>query len=287
MTDALPRDRHGARETEARAELVEIERHAGRIGVWRGLLFVTGALAVLLADRLPGATEAWWVGGGLALVAFGVLVRRHRRLRARAARVEAAADLARQGVARIDRRWAELPDPEPFGGDAGAPHPFARDLDLYGHASVRSLLGPVATPMGAERLDGWLLGDPPREEWIARQASVRVLAEAHALRERAAVEAVLLDRVGTDVLERFRRWLAEPADVRGSWLDAARWLLPALTVSAVALDLIGLAPSAPWALLLVAQAAVAFRAARRLHPGFARASSGAPGLRRYHRLVAV
>lgn len=287
MTPEGPRARHLTREAEARGELETLERRGLRLGVWRGVLFIGGALALLLADRLPGATAGWWGAGAVLLVVFAVLVRRHRQVRSRARRMEAVAELARRGVARIERRWHDLPEPEPVGGRGGPTHPFARDLDLYGHASVRSLLGPVATPMGRERLDAWLLGDSPHPEWTVRQAGVRVLADAHELRERAAVEASLLEPVDPEVVARFEGWLGEPPAVRGGPLDRVRWLLPAATLVAVALDLLGAAPSAPWALLLVAQAAVAFRAARRLHGGFARASSGAPGLRRYHRLFLV
>jgi hypothetical protein len=282
-----PRERYRLRAAGGAAELADLEARSRRLSFWRGVLFVGGGLAVLLGDRLPGVPAAWWTGGGLALLTFAWLVRLHRALRRRMARTSAAVRLALEGVARVDRRWDDLSPPAPVPEHGGPDHPYARDLDVYGRASLRSLMGPVATPMGAARLDGWLLGaSSPGAPW-ERQAMVRELAGLRDLREAASVEAALLEPVDEAVPARFLAWLQERPTVRGSLLDRVRWALPAATAGFVALHLAGYLPAAPWVVLLLVQAGVAWRAAPALHASFARASSGAPGLRRYHRLFAV
>jgi hypothetical protein len=253
------------------------------VSVWRGVLFLVGVPVLLLADRLPGATTWWIVGGGAALLVFVLLVRRHRRLRRRLARLEVVTLLAEQGVARAERRWhdlSEIPAPE----TAGEGHAYAGDLDLYGHASLVKLLGPVVTPMGRALRDAWLLPEGDREGWVTRQSAVRALVGRDGLRERVAVEAALLDPVERDVLERFLTWLDEPARVRGHAYDRIRWLLPGATALLGLLHFLGVAPAGGWVLGLLLQAGVAWRVGDPLHASFARASSGAPGLRRYHRL---
>jgi hypothetical protein len=189
-------------------------------------------------------------------------------------------------VARVERRWADLPAPAPTPARAGTEHPYARDLDLYGRVSLRSLMGPVATPMGHATLDGWLLEPSLATMVRARQEAVRELAARHDLRETTAVEAALLEPVDDAVLGRFLAWLVEPPAVRGSLLGRARWALPGATLLLAGLDLAGLFPAVGWVTTLIVQAAVAWRAAPPLHASFARASSGSPGLRRYHHLLA-
>jgi hypothetical protein len=283
--DVGPADRYRRIAAERALEVARLEATARRVSLLRLTTFLTGTLAILLAESLPGDPRPWWLGGGAVVVAFLVLVARHRRLRARIARAEAAHTLAREGVARVERRWDDLPPPAPASALAGEGHPYARDLDLYGRASLRALMGPLATPMGARTLDGWLLAPAPVEVLRPRQEAVRELARRHELREALAAEGALLDPVPEPVLDRFLGWLDEPGLASGRAMAVARWLLPAMTATMAVLDVAGVLPPAGWVSGLIVQAALAWRMAPRLHASFARGSSGAPGLRRYHTLI--
>jgi hypothetical protein len=238
-----------------------------------------------------GSEFAWipTAAGWLALAPLGVfvaLIGRHNAVRRELTRVVVGRTLAREGQARLERRWSDLPAPEEAPPDAGARHAYAVDLDLFGRVSLRALLGPTATPMGRAALHGWLLEQAAPPVVQARQGAVRELAGAHRLREEVAVEGRLLEPVPEAGLARFLSWCREDATVSPG-RGAVAALLPAATALLVGADVLGFVPGWPWALVLGVQAALAWRWGGELHGSFARASGGLEGLRRYHRLVAV
>lgn len=109
-----------------------------------------------------------------ALLALVRLIAAHRATGRRRRRAEILHDLNAEALSRRDRDWNALPlrhtyRPEPT-------HPFAADLDLFGHASVFHLLETVETPMGQARLQEWLLAPAPAAEIGQRQAAAAALA---------------------------------------------------------------------------------------------------------------
>jgi len=78
-----------------------------------------------------------------------------------------------RGLARLNDQWAGK-------GETGerfldAAHPYARDLDLFGPASLFEYLSGARTRAGEETLARWLLQPAPPKEILARQAAVREL----------------------------------------------------------------------------------------------------------------
>lgn len=220
------------------------------------------------------------------LAVFAMLVRRYRRLRDRRRRVEVAERLAAESVARIDRDWDALSEPVAPPAELGATHPWAFDLDLHGRASLRQLLGPVATPMGRRTLDRWLLEPLQVDALPERQAAVAELADETELREEVAVEAALLDAVDPDALRRFLAWCTAPPELTPT-AGRLAWALPLLTLGLAVADGFGWAPDWSWVAPLAVSGWVAWKWGARLHLHFVRASSGVPGIRRYHRLLAL
>jgi hypothetical protein len=86
-----------------------------------------------------------------------------------------------RGLARLQDRWAGSGETgERFLDPA---HPYARDLDLFGPASLFEYLSSARTRAGEETLARWLLAAAPREEVLARQAAVRELQARVRFRE--------------------------------------------------------------------------------------------------------
>jgi len=86
-----------------------------------------------------------------------------------------------RGIARIQDRWAGK-------GETGErflepAHPYARDLDLFGPASLFELLCTARTRAGEEALARWLLSAAPIPEIEARHGAISDLKDRVDLRE--------------------------------------------------------------------------------------------------------
>ena len=118
----------------------------------------------------------------IPVLAFIVLaVRQEKLLTSIRYRTRAMAFYER-GLARLHDRWAGT-------GKTGerfldSAHPYARDLDLFGRASLFEYLSIARTPGGEETLARWLLHPAAPDEVAARQDAVRELRTRVRLRER-------------------------------------------------------------------------------------------------------
>jgi MutS domain V len=110
----------------------------------------------------------------IPIAVFVVLAVVHGRLIRRVTAYSRAISFYEQGVARLEDRWAGT-------GITGErflepSHPCARDLDLFGRASVFELLCTARTRAGEETLARWLLTPASPDEVRDRQAAARELS---------------------------------------------------------------------------------------------------------------
>jgi len=126
----------------------------------------------------------WWPAAGA--IAFLALVVAHARVLQRADRARRAAQWYARGLERLAGRWIGR-------GRDGARflenHPYARDLDLFGRASLFELLNTANTEAGEETLAAWLGAGAAPAEVAARQAAVTELRDKIDFREDIAVLA--------------------------------------------------------------------------------------------------
>jgi hypothetical protein len=118
------------------------------------------------------------------VTAFAVLAVLHSRLIRRETACSRAIRFYEQGLARLDGSWAGS-------GVTGErflepSHPCARDLDLFGRASLFELLCTARTRAGEETLARWLLAPAPPDEVRARQAAAIELSGRVGFRESLA-----------------------------------------------------------------------------------------------------
>ncbi len=198
--------------TDSRAE------YERRLAAWRGRiaaldrvnfiisnfrLLIAGAGAVLLWMAFVRASiaPAWPVGAWLA---FGVLAVMHARRLQTFERASAAERVYLRGLDRLNGRWAGS-------GRGGAAflegHPNARDLDLFGPASLFELLNTTRTEIGELTLADWLRAPAPLPEVRARQAAIAELRPMLDFKEDVAVLA-LESPVGRTGL--LAAWAASP-----------------------------------------------------------------------------
>jgi hypothetical protein len=190
-----------------------------------GRLILAGAGAVLLWMAFVRATIAptWAVGAWLA---FGVLAVIHAKQLQRFDRARAAERVHLRGLDRLDSRWAGTGrDGAAFAQD----HPYARDLDLFGPASLFELLNTTRTEAGETTLADWLRGPAALPEVRARHGAVDELRPMLDFREDVAVLASESPVGRTGLLA---VWAAAPPI---TFPNAVRVLLAALALITIAL----------------------------------------------------
>ena len=289
---------------QAAARMVTV----GAYGTWRLVLFAAAVAGAWWQFASGNRAAAWAVLAGSA-VAFAVLVVRQRAARQRLRRAEFMADFNRAGIARVERRWADLPPAPRF--TALGSHDYATDLDLYGDASLLRLVGTCGTAPGWRTLQSWLLGRADPETVALRQEAVREMAAAMDFRDRLAAEARLAeearlaaasapgqeaptpvagtasDPIDPDApTERFLRWAESD-----SWLRNHRWVrntalvLTPVNLAAIALYVVGPAPTAALAWTLLVSVLVRTLRRKAIRRVFAQAGDGESGVRRYGDLL--
>lgn len=125
-----------------------------------------------------------------------------------------------RGLERLEGRWAGTGrQGEPF---LEASHPYARDLDLFGKASLFELLCTARTSTGERRLADWLLAAPPVAEILQRQTAIRELAPQTDFQERMALAGEDVQTEGARTPEALAAWAeASRGDAGGSlWMRA-------------------------------------------------------------------
>ena len=178
-----PRAEYDARIARWSAELARADRRHAMLSYIR--LALAGLVVVLAWQAFVShRLSAVWPFAPAAGFAAIVLV--HVRVIDRMERAGRARQLYQRGVARLDSTWAGA---GPDGARFLDGHPFARDLDLFGPASLFQLLDTARTQVGEDTLAAWLRAGADLEEVRARQAAVAELAPKIEFREDLAVLA--------------------------------------------------------------------------------------------------
>ncbi len=138
--------------------------------------FATIAAALILLYYVKFLWLLLVPGGTFAFLAV-LHERRLQQIRLR----QRAIGFYERGLARIEDRWAGSGETGERFLDAG--HPYARDLDLFGSASLFELLCTARTRAGEERLASWLLTAASATEILARHGAIRDLSQRVKLRE--------------------------------------------------------------------------------------------------------
>ena len=281
MTD--PRAIYAHREAEASRSADRWRTRFDTVARLRmGVTLVLAAVVVAYLTA-PGAQMLLIAVSVALMVSFMVLVVRHARVRRQEIWYRELAQVALEARHRRLRRWGEFADPGP---EPPPDHPYADDLDVFGHASLHVLLGTTSTRPGADMLTDWLLAPAPPETVKRRQHAVQELAPAIDFRD----ELQAMGRIAGPVEPKQLRLLLE-------WAESAAWLLPmrglkwlavavpTFMIAGAALHIFAVVPYL-WVIPIGVAIEVTRRYTRRIHDDFTRTSSGESGLRRYHTLVA-
>jgi len=226
-------------------------RTSFRFSVLRGVLFLgfAACLGVILVRAGAASGWGWWIGAAAWFLAFLAVLPVHDRVIAGQRRADALREINDEGLLRLERAWDRLPVPSI--AVEGTDGPLARDLDLFGRASLFQLLGTAHTPAGKATLAGWLLRPAATEEIVRRQEAIAELAPEVDFRQQIEVRTRALEKKPPDT-ERFLEWaegetwlLAHPVLV---WLTR---LLPVVTIGLLGAAIWGPLPFGPASLCIM------------------------------------
>ena len=275
--------RYRARHDQAAAERDALRRQASTIANLRLLAFLGGIGALVWAELRPELAALALGAFGVAVAAFIALIIRHSRLTSRERHAAEMAAVNREAEARLKREWDALPEVAAR-GPVG--HPYAHDLDVFGHGSLARLFTTTGTGVGRDRLHDWLLTPAPVEASRRRQAAVRELGPLLDFRQELQVRGRLAGDPDPRALEAFLEWAeAEPWLLRRPPLLWSARLIPVATLALLALHLEGTVARPWWILTLVAGTILAAAFGRRIHRLLGRASLGDASLRHFAGLV--
>jgi hypothetical protein len=272
-----PRAEYERRLSRWRRQIAAIDRRHFHLSNLR--LVVATVFAVLLwLAAIRGSVSGWWPIG--AALVFGAIVISHARLLRRDERARRAERVYLRGLDRLSARWAGTGR----GGEAfDDDHPYARDLDLFGTASLFELLNTARTEAGEATLADWLKNGAPVDEVLARQTAVDELRNRIDFREDLAVLAAESHVSRTGALAQWAR--SAPLGLRGfvAWTAGG---LAAGTIAVGVLAYLGPVPVPYFVGWLLAAAAVALWWRRRLHSVMTRIGRPADDLALLAELVA-
>jgi hypothetical protein len=178
-----PRAEYERRLVARTARIGELDRINLIISNARLALAVAGAIGLWMAS-VRASISPWWPVA--AWLSFAVLAAVHAKRLQGFERAKAAARVYQRGLDRLRGSWQGA-------GRDGAVfvegHPYARDLDVFGPASLFELLNTTRTEIGELTLADWLRAPAPLADVRARQAAVDELRPMLDFKEDVAVLA--------------------------------------------------------------------------------------------------
>ncbi len=195
-----------------------------RIGLTRIAFLLLGAVLLLRALFAGHNALLWWLIP-LAIVSL-LLLALHQNIFKQQRHAERAVKFYERGLARLAGNWAGT-------GERGERyrnplHPYAEDIDLFGHGSLFELLCTARTRAGEDILAAWLLAPAAPAEIRARQEAIAELQPNLDLREELALLGEDL-RAGLDP-EALSDWGQHKPLPN---LHAFRWLTASLCAASV------------------------------------------------------
>jgi hypothetical protein len=198
------------------AEHARLARLDARVSYARLVAVAAFALTAWLV--LGFGVTAWLFA--VPVFAFGVMAAWHDRVLRALDRAARAVTFYEHGLARLEDRWHGIGEPGTrFLIDD---HLYARDLDVFGPASLFQLVSRARTHLGEELLARWLSAPADVSAVRQRQASIMELREALDFREALATAGGASRDIDTVALS---AWASAPAAPESIWLRAASVVL--------------------------------------------------------------
>ncbi len=145
-------------------------------------------------------------------------------------------------------------------------HFYANDLDIFGHASLYQYINRTSSEMGSNTLAGWLLDPADSDTILQRQSAVKELSKQNEWRQKLqALGAAKKIQTATQI--RLQKWFAEENRfINNKFWILLRFLLPAIMLTAIALNITDLLSNIVRNYFLLAAALIAFYISKKVSP---------------------
>lgn len=209
-----------------RPRLAQLESADRFLGYAKVAVFLAGMIAAVLLLRSPQRLPLLFIPA----VGFVILLAAHNRVLARLSLLRRSTDFYHRGLTRLNDQWAGT-------GEAGdrfldAAHPYARDLDLFGHGSLFDLLCTARTRAGEETLARWLLHPATPDEVRTRHEAILEMKDRVDFRERLFITGESV-RAGVHP-NALAAWGEQTPVFSSRWLPILLSVLTALWIAALA-----------------------------------------------------
>ncbi len=213
------------------------QRQYNELAIGRLVWFIGASIAVwVLINR---EQTIWAIGAGLiGVIVFLYLLKRHQAIRRKRDYAHHLVFVNQDEAARIERKFTRTETGNEF---ASVTHPYTSDLDVFGPHSLFRLLNRTHTLPGAKRLAEWLQHPAPAETIRFRQQAVAEVTPLFDWRQQFEAIAYLNPDVSKSPDELLSWATGETVPIPG-YLNAVRWLLPAVTGVIFGCWLAGLVP---------------------------------------------
>ncbi len=251
-TSAAPREIYANR-LQTRTQLLRTHQNRqANLGSLRLLVF-------LAAAAIFWYTRWYWVAA--PVVVFILLIWLQSRAGRSAECARRAIAFYERGIARLENRWAsparQNNSPETGERFADPHHPYAADLDLFGHASLFQLLSTARTRGGEAKLAAWLKSPSDPAELHARHEAIDELRPLLDLREALVVLGDDV-RPGTNP-DHLIAWATSPPQPFPNWMRLLALVLATAAFSSLVWFFTGV-PNATLALAATGVIAALFAA---------------------------
>ena len=268
-----PLDIYKEQITKHKAELKKLEK--------RGVLF--GWLRFLSIALAFASLWLIWKNGSFILLPITVLfiglflfiLAKHLANNDTIENLQRLIQISETEILVLDHHFTHLPDGSEFKPEN---HEYANDLDIFGRASLFQYVNRCTSQQGKKLFAGWLL-DPAASETIPdRQEAIKELSQKFEWRQQLQSYGIA-QSINIDTERKIENWLLEDFQFMNKthW-KLLRFILPAISIALLILQLIDIIPSAIFYPAIFLMLAISFGISKMIMPSFTKLNKVAPQL---------
>lgn len=152
-------------------------------------------------------------------------------------------------------------------GAAHTPHDhlYANDLDLFGRASLFQFMNRTTSEMGSAHLAAWLLNPAAEQTIVQRQEAIKELSQLTGWRQE--LQAFGKEkRIIIETKNRLQTWIDAPPAFNPARWKPLQWLLPAIMITVISLNIADILSDAVRNYFLLASAVFAYFISKKVIP---------------------